>query len=141
MAQILQTIDVDVPVRTAYNQWTQFEEFPRFLTFVQSITQTDDTHSHWIVTIAGADREFDTVITEQLPDERIAWTSTGGEVDHAGVITFHRLSDAGSRLAVPIEWEPQGVLENVASAVGLVDRSVSAELKNFKEFIEDRGTA
>ena len=77
MAQIIETIDVDVPVRTAYDQWTQFESFPQFLEEVVAIAQLDDTHTHWTVRVAGAEREFDAVITEQHPDERVAWTSTG----------------------------------------------------------------
>ena len=140
MAQVVETIDVDVPVRTSYNQWTQFEEFPKFLTFVENITQTDDTHSHWTVNIAGAKRQFDTVIAEQIPDDRIAWTSTGGEVDHAGVITFHKLDDAKSRLAVQIDWEPEGFVEKAGAALGIDDKAVKAQLAEFKKFIESRGT-
>jgi len=141
MAQVVETIDVDVPVGTAYNQWTQFEEFPQFLSFVESITQTDDTHNHWKVNIAGATREFDTVVTEQIPDDRIAWTSKGGEVDHAGVVTFHKLSDTTSRLAVQIDWEPEGFLERAGAALDIPDRAVKGELVNFKKFIEARGSA
>lgn len=141
MSQILQTIDVDVPVTASYNQWTQFEEFPQFLSFVEQITQVDDTHNHWVVNIAGSQREFDTVITEQLPEERVAWTSTGGEVDHAGVVTFHKLSDTSSRVAVQIDWEPQGFVERAGAALDVPDRVVKAELENFKKFIEQRGTA
>ena len=140
MAQVVETIDLEVPVRTAYNQWTQFEEFPQFLTFVDSITQVDDTHLHWKVTIAGAAREFDTVISEQIPDDRIAWTSTGGEVDHAGVITFHRLDEARSRMAAQIDWEPKGFVEKAGAALGIDDKAVKAELAEFKKFIESRGT-
>ena len=139
MAQVVETIDLDVPVRTAYNQWTQFEEFPQFLTFVDSITQTDDTHSHWKVTVAGAEREFDTVISEQIPDDRIAWTSTGGEVDHAGVVTFHHLDDTKSRMAVQIDWEPEGFVEKAGAALGVDDKAVKAQLAEFKKFIESRG--
>ena len=141
MAQIVKTVDVDVPVSTSYNQWTQFEEFPQFLSFVQSIDQVDDTHNHWKVNIAGADRESDTVISEQIPDDRIAWTSTGGEVDHAGVVTFHKLSDTTSRVAVQIDWDPEGLLEKAGAALNIPDHAVSAELDNFKKFIESRGTA
>jgi uncharacterized membrane protein len=140
MAQVVETIDVDVPVSTAYNQWTQFEEFPQFLSFVEAITQTDDTHLRWKVNIAGGVREFDTVITEQLPDDRVAWTSTGGEVDHAGVVTFHRISDTSSRVAVQIDWEPEGFVEKAGAALDIPGRAVKAELQNFKEFIEGRGT-
>jgi len=141
MAQVVQTIDVEVPVTTAYNQWTQFEEFPAFLSFVDQIIQSDETHNHWKVSIAGSVREFDTVITEQVPDDRIAWTSTGGEVDHAGVVTFHKLSDTSSRVAVQIDWEPEGFIERAGAALDIPDRAVQAELVNFKEFIESRGTA
>ena len=140
MAQIMKTVDVNVPVSTSYNQWTQFEEFPRFLTIVKSITQVDDTHTHWTVNIGGAEREFDTVISEQLPDDRIAWTSTGGEVDHAGVVTFHKLSDTTSRVAVQIDWDPEGLLEKAGAALNVPDNAVQRELDNFKEFIEGRGT-
>lgn len=92
MAAVTESIDVDVPVTTAYNQWTQFESFPHFLEEVDEIRQIDDTTNHWRVTIGGATREFDTVITEQHPDERVAWKSVAGDVSHAGVVTFHRLS-------------------------------------------------
>jgi uncharacterized membrane protein len=140
MAQIIETIDVDVPVRTAYNQWTQFESFPHFLDEVESITQTDDTHSHWKVNVGGAEREFDTVITEQHPDERVAWTSTGGDTEHAGVVTFHKLSDTESRVTVQIDWEPEGLLEKVGSLVGAGSHAVKKDLENFKEFIEKQGS-
>ncbi|KQO97647.1 SRPBCC family protein [Leifsonia sp. Leaf264] len=141
MAQVIETIDVDVPVTTAYNQWTQFESFPSFLHYVDAITQTDDTHSHWTVTIAGQTREFDTEITEQHPDERVAWNSTDGEVNHAGVVTFHRLSDLTSRVTVQLDWEPTGAAEKVGSALGFDSRAVKKDLENFKELIEKQGTA
>ena len=141
MAQVVQTIDVDVPVGTAYNEWTQFENFPRFLSFVESITQQDDTHNHWKVNIGGNEREFDTVITEQVPDDRVAWTSTGGEVDHAGVVTFHKLSDTSSRLAVQIDWEPEGFIEKAGATLNIPDHAVHSELEHFKEYIEKQGTA
>lgn len=141
MAQVLETIDVDVPVSTSYNQWTQFEEFPHFLSFVDQITQQDATHNHWKVNIAGSEREFDTVIAEQVPDDRIAWTSTGGQVDHAGVVTFHKLSDTTSRVAVQIDWEPEGFVEKAGAALDIPDRAVKSELTNFKEFIENQGSA
>ena len=141
MTQIIETIDVDVPVTTAYNQWTQFEEFPRFLEHVESITQTGDTSTHWRVNVAGQVREFDAEITEQHPDERVAWTSTGGEVDHAGVVTFHKLDDTKSRVTVQLDWEPEGVLETIGAAVGVGTHTVKDELQHFKEYIEARGTA
>jgi uncharacterized membrane protein len=139
MAEITESIDVDVPVTTAYNQWTQFESFPNFLDEVVSITQIDDTHLHWKVNVAGQEREFDAVVTEQHPDERVAWTSTGGDTDHAGVVTFHKLSDTTSRVTVQIDWNPEGLLEKVGSLVGAGSHAVKKDLKNFKEFIESRG--
>jgi len=140
MAQIIESIDVDVPVRTAYNQWTQFESFPKFLDEVESITQLDDTHTHWKVRVGGVKREFDAEITEQHPDERVAWTSTGGDSDHAGVVTFHKLTDESSRVTVQLDWAPEGVLETVGSLVGLGSHAVKKDLQNFKEFIEAWGT-
>ncbi|QYF73231.1 SRPBCC family protein [Cryobacterium sp. PAMC25264] len=137
MTQVIETIDVDVPVRTAYNQWTQFESFPHFLDFVQSIKQVDDTHTHWVVKIAGAEREFDAVITEQHPDERVAWNSTSGEENHAGVVTFHKLSDTTSRVTVQLDWEAEGFLEKVGAVFGVDDHVIKKDLKNFKEFVEN----
>jgi uncharacterized membrane protein len=139
VAQIIDSIDVNVPVTTAYNQWTQFESFPHFLNFVESITQIDDTHTHWKVKIGGAEREFDAVITEQHADERVAWNSTGGEENHAGVVTFHKLSDDTSRVTVQIDWEPTGLLEKAGALLGVDDHAIKGDLKNFKEFIESRG--
>ncbi|MFK4761688.1 SRPBCC family protein [Microbacterium sp. ZW T5_45] len=139
MVQIIETIDVDVPVNVAYNQWTQFESFPHFLDEVESISQIDDTHTHWIVNVAGATREFDAVITEQHPDERVAWNSIGGETEHAGVVTFHKLSEGTTRVSVQLDWEPEGLLEKVGSLVGAGSHAVKKDLQNFKEFIESRG--
>jgi len=140
MSQVQETIDVDVPVDVAYNQWTQFEEFPRFMEGVESVTQTDDTHTHWVTSIGGVTREFDAEITEQHPDERIAWTSTGGDSKHAGVVTFHRLSESSTRVAIQIDWEPEGLAEKAGAAVGVDDRRVKGDAQRFKEFIEGRGT-
>ena len=139
MSQITESIDVDVPVTTAYNQWTQFEEFPRFLDHIQSITQHDDTHVHWKVRVGGQEREFDTVVTEQHPDERVAWTSTGGEGDHAGVVTFHKLDDTASRVTVQIDWEPDGLLEKAGALIGAPGMAVKHALGDFEEYLERRG--
>ncbi|OHV31357.1 MULTISPECIES: SRPBCC family protein [Pseudofrankia] len=136
---VAESIDVAVPVRTAYNQWTQFESFPHFMNGVESIQQIDDTHTHWHVKVAGQDREFDAAITEQLPDERVAWKSTDGPT-HAGVVTFHRLNADETRVTVQLDWQPEGVAEKVGSAVGADDRRVKADLKRFKAFIENRGS-
>ena len=139
MAQVQKSIDVEVPLSTAYNQWTQFESFPQFMSGVESITQVDDTRTHWVTNIAGVEREFDAEISEQHPDERVAWRSVGGETTHAGVVTFHRIDDATTRLMVQIDWEPSGVAEKVASAVNVDDRQVQRDLEKFKELIESQG--
>ena len=139
MASVTETIDVDVPVTTAYNQWTQFESFPEFLSFVESVNQIDDTTTQWRVKIGGAEREFDATITEQHPDERVAWRSTTGESKHAGVVTFHKLSETSSRVTVQLDWDPEGFVETAGAALGVDDRSVKKDLGRFKEFIESRG--
>jgi len=141
MAQIIETVDVDVPVRVAYDQWTQFESFPDFLEEVVSITQVDDTRNHWVVEVGGVRREFDTEITEQHPDDRVAWRSVGGETAHAGVVSFHRLSEDSSRVTVQIDWRPEGLAEMVGSMAGLASHAVRKDLDNFKDFIENRRTA
>jgi uncharacterized membrane protein len=140
MATIEQSIDVDVPVRTAYDQWTQFEEFPRFMEGVEEVRQTDDTHTHWRTKVAGKEKEFDAVITEQTPDQRIAWTSEAG-AEHAGVVTFHRLGEGKTRVMLQMDYEPEGVAEKVGDALGLVERRVKGDLSRFKGLIESRGTA
>ena len=139
MAQVIESVDVDVPITTAYNQWTQFESFPKFLSYVEEITQIDDTHNHWTVKIGGVTREFDAEITEQHPDERIAWNSISGKDEHAGVVTFHKLSDSTSRVTVQLDWKPEGLVEKIGDALGFDERAVKKDLKNFKEFIESRG--
>ena len=138
MASIQKPIDVDVPVRTAYNQWTQFEEFPRFMEGVEEVRQLDDRRLHWRAKIGGKTEEWDAVITEQIPDERVAWRNTSG-AENAGVVTFHHLSPNSTRVMLQIEYDPQGLVENVGSALGVVERRVEGDLKRFKEFIESQG--
>lgn len=139
MSQVQKSIDVDVPVSTAYNQWTQFETFPQFMSGVESVTQIDDTHLHWVTDIAGVEREFDAEITEQHPDERVAWHSIGGDTTHAGVVTFHRLDDTTSRVMVQIDWQPSSLVEKVGSAINVDDRQVERDLQRFKELVEAAG--
>jgi uncharacterized membrane protein len=139
MPSVTQSVDVEVPVSTAYNQWTQFESFPQFMGGVEQITQTDDTHTHWVTNIGGVTREFDTKISEQHPDERVAWRSTDGTT-HAGVITFHRLSDTNTRVTAQIDWQPEGMVEKAGSMLGFDDRQVKSDLERFKQFIESRGS-
>jgi uncharacterized membrane protein len=135
----MEAIEVEAPLSTVYNQWTRFESFPEFMGGVDEIKQLDPTHLHWVVTVGGQRREFDAEITEQHPDERVAWKSTDGKT-HAGVITFHRLSDTTTRVTAQIDWEPEGLVEKAGAAVGVDDRQVKADLARFKEFIEARGT-
>ena len=139
MSTVEESIDVSVPVRTAYNQWTQFEEFPKFMEGVEEIRQIDDTRTHWKTKIAGVEREFDAEITEQHPDHRVAWRSTGG-AEHAGVVTFHRLDDDTTRVMVQLDTEPEGLVEQAGDKLGVVKRRVKGDLGRFKELIEARGT-
>ncbi|MFG3042233.1 SRPBCC family protein [Streptomyces sp. NPDC048330] len=134
-----QTIDVDAPLRNVYNQWTQFEEFPNFMEGVEDIRQIDDRHCHWRTKIAGVRREFDTEIVDQLPDERIAWRTTGGDVRQKGVVTFLSLDPEHTRVRLAMEMEPEGMAEKAGDALGFLDRRVKGDLKRFKGFIEDHG--
>ena len=137
---IVESIDVRVPVRTAYNQWTQFEDFPQFMENVERVDQLDDRRLHWVAKIAGRTKEWDAEITEQTPDKRVAWTSTSG-AQNAGVVTFHRIDDNVTRVTVQMDVEPEGAVETVGTAVGVADREVKGDLERFKAFIEDRGGA
>jgi uncharacterized membrane protein len=138
MSTITESVDVGVDVSTAYNQWTQFESFPQFMEGVEEIRQIDDTHTHWVTSIAEVTREFDATITEQNPDERVAWRSDEGP-NHAGVITFHRLDDTTTRVTAQMDIEPEGFAENAADKLGILDRRVKGDMRRFKEFIESRG--
>ena len=138
MSTVEQSIDVDVPVSTAYNQWTQFEEFPRFMSGVERVEQLSDTMTHWVIEIGGQKREFDAEITEQHPDERVAWRSVDGKT-HAGVVTFHRLAADQTRIMVQLDYDTEGFAENVADKLGVVRSRVKGDLERFKEFIESRG--
>jgi uncharacterized membrane protein len=138
MSTIQQSVEVDVPVSTAYNQWTQFESFPQFMEGVEEIQQLDPTHTHWKTKIGGVTREFDAEITEQHPDERVAWHSTDGP-HQAGVVTFHRLGEGRSKVMLQLDFEPEGLAEKVGDKTGLVESRVSGDLNRFKEFIEARG--
>jgi uncharacterized membrane protein len=133
-----ESIEVDVPVRTAYNQWTQFEEFPKFMDAVQEVVQLDDKHLLWNVKIAGRELQWHSEISDQTPDERIAWRSTNGP-DHGGAVLFEPLGPDRTRVTVRLQYEPQGLAENVASALGIVSGRVEDDLENFKKFIESRG--
>ncbi len=136
---VVESIDVRVPVRTAYDQWTQFEDFPRFMEGVKRVDQIDDTRLHWVAKVAGMEKEWDAKITEQTPDQRIAWTATSG-APNGGVVTFHRLDDSTTRVTVQMDIEPEGPIEKVGAAVGLPANQVKGDLERFKKFIESRGS-
>jgi uncharacterized membrane protein len=140
MSTIEESIEVQVPVRTAYDQWTQFEEFPRFMQGVEEIRQLDDTHLHWVTSIGGKRKEFDAEVTEQTPDQRVAWRSTNG-AENAGVVTFHKTGESETRIMVQIDVDPDGLVEVAGDALGLPKRRVKGDLERFKELIESRGEA
>ena len=140
MSSIIEAVDVDVPIKTAYDQWTQFETFPKFMEGVKSVRQLDDTTLEWVASIAGKDKTWEARITEQEPDQRIAWTATEG-AHNAGVVTFHRLEEGKSRVTLQLDVDPEGPIENVGDALGFVQRRVKGDMERFKEFIEGRGTA
>jgi uncharacterized membrane protein len=137
MASVQEAIDVDVPIRAAYDQWTQFESFPQFMGGVERITQLDDTHTHWVTNIDGVKREFDAEITEQHPDERIAWRTLDGP-DQAGVVTFHKLDPSKTRVMLQLDFDPEGFVEHAGDKLGLVKARVKGDLDRFKTFIEER---
>lgn len=139
MSTYTASIDVDVPVSAAYNQWTQFESFPNFMEGVEEVRQIDDVHTHWVTKIGGVEREFDATITEQHPDERVAWKSDNGP-QQAGVVTFHRLDEGQSRVTVQMDLEPEGFVEQAGDKLGIVKHRLKGDLERFKEYIENRGS-
>jgi uncharacterized membrane protein len=138
MSVIEESIEVEVPLSTAYNQWTQFEEFPQFMEGVEKVIQLDDDQLRWVAEIGGQRREWEAKITEQRPDERVAWTSTEG-AKNAGVVTFHRIDDNITRVMLQLEFEPEGLAEKAGDALGVVQRRAKGDLERFKEMIEWRG--
>lgn len=138
MATIEKSIEVDVPVRIAYNQWTQFEAFPQFMEGVREVRQLDDKTLGWRAEIGGKDEEWIAEITEQVPDQRIAWRARSGK-PNAGVVTFHRIADHRTRIMLQLDYEPEGAVESIGDALGVVSRRVEGDLQRFKEFIESRG--
>jgi uncharacterized membrane protein len=140
MAKVQKTIEVPVPVREAYNQWTQFESFPRFMEGVEEVRQLDERRLHWRARVAGREVEWDAEITEQVPDTRIAWRSVDGK-PNAGVVDFHRLDDAHTQVSLQMEAEPEGVTETVGDKMGMLDRQVESDLKRFRDYMAGRGSA
>jgi uncharacterized membrane protein len=140
MSTIEKSIEVNVPAHSAYNQWTQFEEFPKFMEGVVEVRQLDDKNLHWRTNIGGKEKDFDAEITEQIPDKRIAWRSRSG-APNAGVLTFHPIADQRTRIMLQMEYEPEGIIENAGDLLGVMSRRVEGDLKRFKEFIESSGGA
>ncbi|MFD9421033.1 SRPBCC family protein, partial [Streptomyces goshikiensis] len=138
--QVNESIEVDVPVRTAYTQWTRFETFPLFMDGVQRVEQVDETVTRWVTRIGGVDREFEAEITEQVPDERVAWVTVGRETEQSGVVTFHPIHPTRTQITLRMDFNPDGLAENIAERLGLIDRHVTGDLKRFKKFIEERDT-
>ncbi len=138
MRSVEESIEVNVPISTAYNQWTQFEDFPEFMEGVEEVRQLNDVKLHWRAEVAGVTREWEAEITEQLPEERVAWASTGG-VKTAGVVTFHRLDDDKTKLMLQLEFDPEGFAEKAGDALGIIERRAKGDLKRFKDFVEARG--
>jgi uncharacterized membrane protein len=138
MGSTTESVDVAVPVSTAYNQWTQFESFPQFMEGVERVDQLDDAHLHWVTRVGGTTREFDATITEQHPDERIAWRSDSGP-QHAGVVTFHRLDANTTRVTAQMDIDPEGFIETAGDKLGILSRRIKGDMQRFKEFIEERG--
>jgi uncharacterized membrane protein len=138
VSTIEQSIDVNVPVRTAYDQWTQFEDFPRFMEGVREVRQLDDKRLAWCADVGGKEKRWEAEITEQIPDARVAWRSRTG-ANNAGVVTFHRLDDRTTRVMLQLDYDPEGIVENVGDAIGVVSARVRGDLQRFKDFIEQRG--
>jgi len=139
MTTIEQSVELEVPVRTAYNQWTQFEEFPRFMEGVERIDQISDTKLHWVAEIGGQTREWDAEIVEQIPDERISWHTIGGGPYNSGVVTFHRIDDGTCRIMLQMEVKPDSLAEKAADVLGILRTRSKGDLERFKDFIEGRG--
>lgn len=137
MASVTETIEVNVPVSTAYNQWTQFEQFPHFMEGIESVKQIDDTHLHWVAEIGGKRHEWDAEITEQRPDQVIAWRSVDGKYT-SGRVTFEQLGGS-TKVTVDMEHDTDGMIEALGSALGADSRRVKGDLENFKEIVESRG--
>ncbi len=139
MATVDKSIEVNVPVRTAYNQWTQFELFPRFMEGVKEVRQIDDSHLHWEVSLAGHAKEWDAEINEQIPDQIIQWRSTSGD-KNGGTVRFDSLAASQTRVRLTMHYEPDGVVESAGSALGVFSKRIEGDLGRFKAFVEELGT-
>jgi len=138
MSVIEKSIEVNCPVHTAYNQWTQFEDFPKFMEGVKQVSQLDDTHMHWRAEVGGKEKEWDCEITEQIPDERIAWRSTSG-TPNEGIVTFIPIGVDKTMVNLKMSYQPEGMTENIGDMAALPERRVEGDMQRFKEFLESRG--
>ena len=139
MARIEESIDVEVPVETAYNQWTQFEEFPQFMEGVEQVEQIDDARLRWVAKVSGKRAEWEAKILFQEPDSRIGWQSTDGK-ETSGTVSFEPDGETRTRIRLAMTYLPEGVLEQAGSAIGLDRRRIRGDLERFKELIEQRGS-
>jgi uncharacterized membrane protein len=138
--KVEQQILVDVPVSTAYNQWTQFEDFPQFMGGVESVTQLSDDRLEWVAEIAGVRRKWEARILEQVPDQKIAWAATEGATN-AGVVTFEDVGGGQTSVHLSLEYEPEGLVEQVGDKLNIVENQAERDLERFKAFIESEGYA
>jgi uncharacterized membrane protein len=138
MESLQKEFEVGVPVRAAYNQWTQFEEFPHFMEGVKEVRQLDDTHLHWRASIAGKEKQWESEITEQVPDRVIAWRSTSGAPNN-GRVTFEPAGAGATRMRLQLEYEPEDAIEKAGDTMGVVSRKIDKTVEDFKEYIERRG--
>jgi uncharacterized membrane protein len=137
MSNIEKTVDVNVPLSTAYNQWTQFEEFPHFMEGVKEVRQIDDARLFWRAEVGGKEEEWYAEIYDQVPDQRIAWRSTTGATN-AGMVSFEAIDPTTTRITMQLDYEPEGLMENIGDLLGFVSRRVEGDLNRFKDFIESR---
>jgi uncharacterized membrane protein len=140
MARIEKSIEVNVPVRTAYDQWTQFEEFPRFMEGVKSVTQMGERRLHWCAEVGGREKEWDAEIKEQVPDQKIIWAASDG-TDNAGIVTFASAPEGRSSVTLNMSYDPDGMLETIGDKLGFMSRRVQGDLERFRDFVEQRGVA
>lgn len=136
--KVEKSIEVAVPVSTAYNQWTQFEEFPRFMGGVQEVRQLDDRRMHWVAEIAGVKREWDAKVLEQVPDRKVAWAATSGATN-AGAVYFQPIGTDRTQVRLSLEYEPEGLVEKAGDKLHIVEKRAEADLEKFKSYIEGRG--
>ena len=139
MPRFESSIVVDVPVRVAYDQWTQFEEFPRFMDNVERVEQLDAKRLHWVAEIAGQRKEWTAEITDQTPDTRIAWRTTSGD-QNDGAVLFESQGPNTTEVTLRIDADPQGPIETLGANLGFLEAAVKSDLEHFKQFIESRGT-